>query len=56
MKLHLLLLLITLWFAINSYSQTSKEDFDRGLSKYKLQDNSGAISDYTKVVEMTMMN
>ena len=34
------------------YSQTAKEYFDRGIAKYNLHDNRGAIVDYTKAIEI----
>lgn len=46
----LLFLFITL--ASVGYSQTSKEYFDSGWAKFKLNDNYGAISDYNKSIEL----
>ena len=49
-------LLITAFFmlvSIFSFAQTSAEGyFDRGVSKYELQDYRGAIQDYSKAIEL----
>jgi len=53
-------LLITAFFmlvSIFSFAQTSAEGyFDRGNSKYDLQDYRGAIQDYSKAIELDPSN
>ncbi len=38
------------------YSQTAKEYFDKGEAKFKQNDYKGAITDYTKVIELEPNN
>ena len=47
-------ILLTLALLISgvSFGQTAKEYYDRGFSKVNLRDFSGAISDYTKEIEI----
>ena len=39
-------------FSLSSFSQTAEEYFNRGNAKSDLEDYDGAISDYTKVIEL----
>ena len=52
MKKIVLFFLVSSLFAANCYSQSSKEYCERGLAKYKLEDYLGAITDYTKALEI----
>lgn len=49
---NLSILFLFIVISINTYSQTSQEYYDRGLSKANLQDISGAIADFTKGIEI----
>jgi Tfp pilus assembly protein PilF len=41
-----------LLMSIALYSQTTNEYHNRGVDKYKLQDYRGAITDFTKAIEL----
>ena len=47
-----LLLIIIVFVTSLSYCQTAEEYFERGNSKYDLQDYQGAIADYSKAIEL----
>ena len=40
----------------NTYAQTAKEYFNRGIDKSNLKDYTGAILDYTKAIELNPKN
>ena len=46
------LLFTVLMTGINCSGQTADEYFDRGMGKYKLNDKSGAILDFSKTIEI----
>ena len=48
----LIILFVSFLFSYISYCQTAEEYFGRGLSKHELQDYRGAISDYSKAIEL----
>ena len=53
MKKLKLFVLFSLLSATFSFGQKTAQDYNTsGLAKYKLQDNSGAIADYTKAIEL----
>ena len=47
-----ILLTLALLISAVSFGQTAKEYYDRGFSKVNLRNFSGAISDFTKVIEI----
>ena len=47
-----ILFTLALLFSFSSFGQTSKEYFDSGYDKAKAYDYSGAISDYTKAIDL----
>ena len=47
-----ILIIFSFLFVSEGYSQTSNEYFDSGWTKFKLNDNYGAISDYNKSIEL----
>ena len=46
------LLLVLLFVPLVSFGQSAEEFFNRGSSKYSLEDYYGAIADYTKAIEL----
>ena len=48
----ILVLIITCVSLTAAYCQTADDYYNRGLSKYDLQDYRGAISDYSKAIEL----
>jgi len=50
-KIFILLFLLSVSI-LNSYSQTAEEFFKKGKAKFELKDHQGAISDYTKAIEI----
>jgi len=53
MKILKLFVLFSLLTATFSFGQKTAQDYNTsGLAKYKLQDNSGAIADFTKAIEL----
>jgi len=47
-----LLIVLILFFSYDAYSQTAEEYYKRGNAKSDLKDYYGAISDYTKAIEL----
>ena len=47
-----LLIIIIVFVTSLSYCQTAEEYFERGNSKYDLQDYQGAIADYSKAIQL----
>jgi tetratricopeptide (TPR) repeat protein len=49
---HILILLFSLAFIFNGFGQTAADYLRSGNSKYELEDYRGAISDFTKAIEI----
>ena len=47
-----LLLIFLVFITSVSYGQTAEEYFERGNSKYGLEDYKGAVADYSKAIEL----
>jgi tetratricopeptide (TPR) repeat protein len=47
-----LLLISILFLSLNIFSQTSEEWYEKGDAKVEQNDYKGAISDYTKAIEL----
>ena len=50
------LLIISLFIPLISFGQTGREYFESGMSKSELKDYYGAISDFTKAIELNSNN
>ncbi len=51
-KMKNLLLISILFLSINLFSQTAKDWYEKGNAKVEQNDYKGAISDYTKSIEL----